>query len=465
MSSKRLLLALLALPVAALGGAGCSDFSTARVVPARGTFGAELYSVLCDRVGAQALREDVTGASFHAVCNPDASGSYAGHVDTTQLPPLTATTTPDGQPVTLAVQQQRRTLHIARVEALARDRAELIAAFDGMLPATTIPELPLASGECPDPDAAEADTSGRLSLQKEFSVFLGRIVDLYDDDTIPFATRALGDVMNEVKADPDLQAALARVDSRQGYRPLPLALGVARPALAYPRLVELARSLFGVLLGDATTPGAQSFVQSQLVLYNELRTPSTTPPLTLLGATADPALGGRLVLSRPRSMLEAVRQVVLTEDPAFTVGNPSYVGAPRSARVRGGAAGQRAGAGPVRRRGRRPPPGRRRARAVRDERRVDPAVPVLLGRRRQRPARRDGTGAATGRRRARLRLRRRPPDVRRRAGARPPPLLPAGSDAEARDGHEPPGRASRCSRAAAIPRRRRRGPTRRIRGR
>jgi hypothetical protein len=320
--TRRRMLAWLALP---LVGAGCSDFSTARVTPPRGTFGAELYSVLCERVGAQALREDVTGASFHAVCNPDANGNYADEVDQSLLPPLTATTTPAGQPVTLAVQQQHRALDVARVEALARDRIELVAAFDATLPATTINELPLAQGECPDPDAADADSSGRLSLQKELSALLGRIVDLYNDDTIPFATRALGDVMNEVKADPDLQDALARVDARQGYRPLPLAVGVARPALAYPRLVEMSRAVFGVLLADAPAPGGEAFTQSQLVLYNELRTPSTTPPLSLLTSTPDPALGGRLVLARPRSFLESVRLVGLTENAAFSSGNPSYV--------------------------------------------------------------------------------------------------------------------------------------------
>jgi hypothetical protein len=320
--SKHVLLALLALPLA---GAGCADFSTARVTPARGTFGVEMYSVLCDRVGAQSLREDVTGASFYALCHADANGNYATTVDVSQLPPLTATTTPAGQPVTLAQQEQQRTLDVARVESLGRDRSELAAAFDATVPATTIPEQPLAPGECPDPDAADADASGRLSLQKEFTALLGRIVDLYDDDTIPFATEALGDLMNEVKADPDLQDALARVDARQGYRPLPLALGVARPALAYPQLVELSRALFGVLLGDATTPGAQAFVQSQLVLYNELRTPSTTPPLTLLTSTPDPSLGGLPVLSRPFSLLEVTEQVALAENPAFTVGNPGYV--------------------------------------------------------------------------------------------------------------------------------------------
>src|SRR5580692_11289513 len=113
--------ALVLASVAGVVGAGCSDFSVHRVTPARGTFGQELYSVVCDRVGAQSLREDVTGASYQAVCHPDAAGNYADHVDTSRLPTLTATTTPDGQPVTLTQQQHQRALDVARVEALGRD--------------------------------------------------------------------------------------------------------------------------------------------------------------------------------------------------------------------------------------------------------------------------------------------------------------------------------------------------------
>src|SRR5580698_4055332 len=260
----------LALVGLVVGGVACSDFSTHRVVPVRYSFGTELYTVVCDRVGAQSLREDVTGASFAAVCHPDANGNFASTVDQSLLPSLTATTNQAGQPVSLEQQQANRVLNVARVESLARDRPELIAAFDATLPATTLPEQPLASGECPDPDAAMADSSGDLQLQPEFTAFLSRIVDLYDDDTIPNATRALGDIMNEVKADPDLQDALARLDARQGYRPLPIALGVARPALSYTRLVELSRALVNVLTSDPNSAGGQAFTQGQLVLYNEL---------------------------------------------------------------------------------------------------------------------------------------------------------------------------------------------------
>ena len=87
---------------------GCSsDFDTDRVTPPRGTLGQELFIALCDRVAAQALPEDVTGASWHAVCHPDASGNFATTVDQTRLPPLDPNAVDvDGNPVPLALQQR-----------------------------------------------------------------------------------------------------------------------------------------------------------------------------------------------------------------------------------------------------------------------------------------------------------------------------------------------------------------------
>ena len=53
---------------------GCSDFVTARSTPPRGSLGRELYSLICDRVGAQSLREDITGASYYGICFSPRSG-------------------------------------------------------------------------------------------------------------------------------------------------------------------------------------------------------------------------------------------------------------------------------------------------------------------------------------------------------------------------------------------------------
>src|SRR5580704_10205033 len=123
------------LGIGALGGvvaaAGCaSDFDTSRVIPARGTLGQELYGVVCDRVGAQALHEDLTGASFDSICHADATtGQYGNTVDQTKLPPLqNGLVDTDGLPVPMAKQQSDRLYAVNRIQALARDRASLIAA-------------------------------------------------------------------------------------------------------------------------------------------------------------------------------------------------------------------------------------------------------------------------------------------------------------------------------------------------
>src|SRR5579871_2200426 len=84
--------------------AGCTDFDTTRTTPPRGTLGQELYIALCDRVSAQALPEDIAGASWHAVCHPDASGAFASTVDQGELPPLDPNAVDvAGRPVPLAV--------------------------------------------------------------------------------------------------------------------------------------------------------------------------------------------------------------------------------------------------------------------------------------------------------------------------------------------------------------------------
>src|SRR5207244_8879967 len=73
-----LILALFAATTASCAG----DFDTTRVTPPRGSLGRELYSMVCGRVGAQALRQDVTGGSYHAICHPHpATGKYDDQVD------------------------------------------------------------------------------------------------------------------------------------------------------------------------------------------------------------------------------------------------------------------------------------------------------------------------------------------------------------------------------------------------
>src|SRR5436305_1220092 len=111
------------------------DFDTSASRPSRGSLGRELYAMICDRTGAQALREDVVGASFHAICHPDAKGAYAATVDKTKLTALDpAAIDTDGHPVPLARQEANRAHRIARIEALGKRREDLVRAFDAAFP-------------------------------------------------------------------------------------------------------------------------------------------------------------------------------------------------------------------------------------------------------------------------------------------------------------------------------------------
>ncbi len=331
-------------------GLGCSsDFQTTRDVPPRGTVGRSLYSLVCDRVGAQALREDVTGASFHAVCHADDKGQYASNVDASLLVPLDpAALDVNGKPVSLQLQTKNRAYRIARIEALGRRREDLIKAFDAILPDVQIDVKQLKN---PDPTHSCDPDAERARMLTELAATLSRFIDLYNDDTIPHFTRALGHLMNDVHADGEAQAALTRVGSRAGYRPSRVAMGLARPVLGYPRLQDLANSLLALIATDSDPfnpagkldpskplglgnrkpiPGAASakFQQLLRVGHEELRTTSSDPPLAPLTVASDPKLPTTDVLSRPRSMLEIGRTLLLDQDDAYAASTtiaPGYV--------------------------------------------------------------------------------------------------------------------------------------------
>jgi hypothetical protein len=302
------------------------DFSTDRTPVKPTTLGRVLYSVVCDRVGAQSLPTDVTASSFHAICHPDpTTGAYATKVDVSQLPALEDPAyTPSGQRVPLAQQESARVYEVARVEALGRDREGIVAALDATFPAVKIPVLTPPSGPAP----CTAPEKGPVPLQAELGQTMSRLLDLYDDpdQTLPSVTRAVGRTLNDIKADPDTQAALARLDARQGYRPIPVALGAIRPILSYPRLVELARSVVTPMLSEdmPLRPEAAAYNSLTNAGYQELRSPSDPSPTIALSATPDPLLG-RAVLSRPRTSLEAVRSVLSFENADFATATPNYI--------------------------------------------------------------------------------------------------------------------------------------------
>jgi hypothetical protein len=319
------------LAVSAIAAGCAADFDTARRVAPRGTLGRELYTVICDRVGAQALREDVTGASFRGVCHADPEGAYVDAVDRAALPPLTeGAPDQDGQPVSLARQEANRAHRIARIEALGRRREELVAALDATLPDVHIPRAAAvaATGGERSCDPAPADAASDVALHEELAATLGRLTDLYDDDTLPAVTRALGHAFDEVKADPEVQTSLARFDARQGYRPIATALGTVRPLLAYPRLVDLARSLLALLVredGTAEKPGAVAFSEALRVAHDELRASVADPLLPPLAVASDPLVLDRTLPSRPRTLLEVARDVLTTDAAPAGSATPDFL--------------------------------------------------------------------------------------------------------------------------------------------
>ncbi len=336
--SGRVLTGLGALGTLALA-ACANDFDTSRVPPARGTLGEEMYGVLCDRVGGQALHEDLTGASFRGVCHKDFDGKWGGKVDQTLLPALSADAVDtSGNAVTMDKQTATRGYAIARVEALARRRVDLIAALDA-----TFPDIKVAVKDVKNGDATKSCTplAAQARYHDELSDMLGRFQDLYNDGTIPQSTESLAKLMQAFKASKESQQAMAHFDARQGYRPVEVALGAMRPVIAYPGLRDMANATLSLLSADSQpyaanpkldhgmrvpVPGAANaqFNKALEVMTQELLTASADTALPPLQVGKDAAIG-RDVLSRTRDNLEVMQQLFYAQDAAFGGGDSRYI--------------------------------------------------------------------------------------------------------------------------------------------
>lgn len=331
-------LGLGALVLGASVTAACNEFDTERTPPPRGSLGTEMYGILCDRVAAQALREDLTGASFRDVCHKN-NGKFANEVDQTKLPALDPNGKDvEGKPVPLEKQKAAREYAIARIQAFVRRRDDLIEALDVAFPNSTIPVKDLAN---PDPtkSCGAPAKSGEGKLHDELARMLGQMGELYLDGTLPQSTQSLAKVVNAFRDSDEAQAAWARLSARKGYRPNEVALGAMRPMAAYPRLRDLANTSLNVLSADSRpydaplpgvgrvpVPGKANAQFNRLleVAQKELRHMTADPVSAPLVGVADPQ-NGRVVLSRPRDSLEIMETVMLTSDPSLGSGPPRYI--------------------------------------------------------------------------------------------------------------------------------------------
>jgi hypothetical protein len=232
--------------------ASCSqDWDFNRAPPPRGSLGEEMYGVLCDRVGAQALHDDMTGASFTRLCHRGPDGAYENKVDVSKLPEMLPDALDrDGNPVTLETQQATRAHGVARAEAFARRRDDIITALDFAIPDIKVPVTDNKNSD-PTKSCLPPAASGEGRLHDELADVLARFQDLYNDGTAPQSTESLARVLNAFRASPDAQAAYARLDARKGYRPIDIALGTTRPMMAYPHLRDLSNATLSLLSADS----------------------------------------------------------------------------------------------------------------------------------------------------------------------------------------------------------------------
>jgi hypothetical protein len=300
-----------------LAATNCADFDTTRVAPKPSTIGREVYTILCDRIGAQSFREDVTGASFHGICHGLGDGTYASALDLAKLPPLPSETVDvNGKRVTGEELRAARLRRAAKVEALGRQRERLVGAFDALLKDV---ELGAAEG-CAD--------AGKAQFLAAFRDALAKMFPLYDDGTVPRVTRAAGDAATLAKGNDKLLAALASIDGRVGYRPRSPGPSALYTLLSYPRLAPLARSFLSLVGdGDASDPKVKASFEALLdAARSELATLDTSPsPRGALSTVPAVDAASAAHPSRPRSPLEATRALLLHADDGYATGKSAPI--------------------------------------------------------------------------------------------------------------------------------------------
>lgn len=269
-------------------GASCAqEFDTKQRSGALLSLGDDLYAALCDRMAAGADPADLEGRKSRAVCHATADGTYANDYaeEDKPMPP--------------------------KVAVMVRYRPQLIKAFNATFP------------DVKNPDGS--------SSHKDLQDLMVALAPLYDDDTLPESTRTLSAIFQTVfydgKADDgvepevkkakvqrgvELRAALARIGGRKGYRSLPVALGAARPVLAYEKLDALADDAIRVLgAGGSAEPDLRKVLEVAQLELATATLPTARKPIT--GYT-DRFSG--LANQKPKLTSEILRNLLVDAPPA-----------------------------------------------------------------------------------------------------------------------------------------------------
>lgn len=189
----------------------CLDaFETEQTPAEELSLGAEIYHELCNRVARGDDPGELSGLKYRDACRNGAA-------------------LPDGSG--------------PRLQALAAQRTRFISALDDSLT---------------DP------------IPSDINKFLRAIIPLYDDEGLQAQTRALAGLLKRIEDSPEALDALNRLGSREGYRPLELTTGLARPLLGYDRINEVIEALLAAVgeEGEARAEWQQLLLALQSTLTN-----------------------------------------------------------------------------------------------------------------------------------------------------------------------------------------------------
>lgn len=199
---------------------GCPDpFDTDHASTDSLTLGAEIYHEVCNRVARAEDPNELTGLKYRGACRKGEE--------------LPADATP-------------------RLFALAAERSRFISAVDDSLV---------------DP------------IPSDINQLLRAIIPLYDDEGLQAQTRALATLIERVEDSPEALAALNRLGAREGYRPLDLTTGLARPLLAYERINEVVDALLAAVGDEGAAREQWREVLSALHLSLKHAAPAEENPL------------------------------------------------------------------------------------------------------------------------------------------------------------------------------------------
>lgn len=287
-----------------------------------GTVGEEVYGVFCDRFGANTFREDLSGASFRALCHKT-DGKYADDVDVSLLPPLDEKAyDASGAPVPLATQQAQRAQRISAMRRLSASRGDILDAIDAIASEELIDLKDLWS----EGAASCGPSTERAKLVEEIGAMLRRIGPIYTDNSLLGVVQGADPVLASFSDTKGAIAGWRALRARMGYRPGADTFAGLRAVLAEEQLFDNLGDVLRTIgpHADPTNPRSEAG-------------PGHAALLALMGTARAELLnldakerahltqaldaGGKYAPTRARNMLEFVSALASTESPSFKVGS------------------------------------------------------------------------------------------------------------------------------------------------